>query len=132
MPLSPRQQRFYHQRADLWRQTLNPAGPDGKFTGRTWSRVAEAVPCHIVIRGGPMEPAGGLLRAEGQDLITTDKLHFSLDVHLEVDDEIQVLGGHSAGKWWKLVENPEIREWRANKQEVIGVRIETPSSGAGA
>jgi hypothetical protein len=127
--LSPRQVRFYNSLVDIWRFTENPPAADGQYQGRSWSQIAANVPCHFVMRGGPQGPQAFLIRAEGEDLITMDRFHFALDTNIDVDDEVKVLTGKAAGKWWKLTEEPEIREWRANKLEVIGIRIERPTGG---
>ena len=130
MPLVSRQRRFYNSLVNVHRFTENPPAADGQYQGRSWSQVGTDVPCKLVMRGGPQSPQGSsLIRAEREDLITMDRIHFALDADIDLDDEVEFRSGKLAGKWWKLTEEPEVREWRANKQEVIGIRIERPTKG---
>jgi hypothetical protein len=120
----------YHLRVETWRGTEASAAGDGAYGGRTWAMVETNIPMRLVMRGGPNAPQGGLVYAEGQDLITMDQAHFPLSANLRLDDEVKVLNGENAGNWLKVVEAPEIRQWRAMKQEVMVVRLETATKDA--
>lgn len=138
MALTPRQRILYTHRFDQWRATL-AKDADGRITGKTWAKIATAVPSYFLFRQSTEAPsvAGGI---EADNFFSRDEVHCDGAHDIDADDVLQNAtfdadGSQSAayGRYWVVSGQPQAvsnqGRRRARMKIVQAVQIEVPPTG---
>lgn len=137
MALTPRQTRFYVDRAHIYRRTDTLSSAYATLESESWERIASDVPCYFSI-GESFGQPGPYGREEGDNMFTVDHVVFADDVVIDEgywlkNVSVNTISGtptQNDGRYWQVMGQPTSLSQRgarrAQRREVLAVQRAKP------
>ena len=112
---------LYPHRCTIWRYTETINATTGKVGAKTWAIVASGVLCNFET-GTSNHGIAMLLRDEGDNQFSKDKVTFKLTADLKAGDVLKQTTGPEAPGFWEVEGEPQFVQQFGQYQQVMAAK----------